>query len=216
MPLTLITTVTSPALSYNLTTLAVVKDELSITNGASDATLKRYLSWASAALAQECNRVFAAETVQDKLWPARQLSPVSSHFEVLQIARWPLQSITSLTETEGTTTTTLVEGTNFVGDYATGQLYRLDSSGRIIRWSACPKVIVYIGGYATIPGDLQDAVTRMVRNRYRAKGRDSFLMSENIPGVRDSRWWIATGNEAGNVPPDVADLIDSYRVPVIA
>lgn len=31
----------------------------------------------------------------------------------------------------------------------------------------------------------------------------------------DSRWWIATGNEAGNVPPDVADLIDSYHVPVV-
>jgi hypothetical protein len=56
----------------------------------------------------------------------------------------------------------------------------------------------------------------MVRNRFRAKGRDSYLMSENIPGVRDARWWIATGNEAGNIPPDIADLIDSYRVPVIA
>lgn len=212
---TLITTVTSPASSYDLTTLAIVKDELSIDNVASDGTLKRYLSWASAAVAQECNRVFAAETVQDQIWPARHLSPVSSGFEVLQLGRWPVVSIASMTEGDTTSTTTLVQDTDFVADLTTGHLFRFDSAGLICRWNALPKVVSYVAGYEDIPGDLQDAVTRMVRNRFRAKGRDSFLMSENIPGVRDARWWIATGNEAGNVPPDVADLLSSYRVPVI-
>lgn len=40
----IVTAVTSLADSYDLTTLAVGKGELSTTNGASDTTLKRYLS----------------------------------------------------------------------------------------------------------------------------------------------------------------------------
>lgn len=212
MQLRIVTTVIDPADSYDLTTLDVVKDELSITKNSSDATLKRYLSWASAALSQECNRVFAAETVQDQIWPARNLQPLSSSMEVLQLSRWPIIDIVSLIENG----TTLTKDTDFVVDGA-GHLLRLDSgSGLLIRWNALPKVVQYDAGYEEIPGDLQDAATRMVRNRFRAKGRDGSLMSESIPGVRDSRWWIATGNEAGNVPPDIADLLNSYRVPVIA
>lgn len=212
MQLRVVSTVVTAASSYDLTTLDIVKDELSITNGASDATLKRYLSWASAALSQECNRVFAAETVQDQIWPARNFSPLSAMTEVLQLSRWPIIDIVSITE-DGNP---LTQDTDFVVDGA-GHLLRLDSgSGLLIRWNALPKVVQFDAGYEAIPGDLQDAVTRMVRNRYRAKGRDSFLMSETIPGVRDARWWIATGNEAGNVPPDIADLINNYRVPVVA
>lgn len=212
MSFTVITTVTAPASSYDLTTLAIVKDEVNIIDGNSDATLKRYLTWASLALAQECNRVFPAETVQDQIWPPTHRSPVTSNFEVLQLSRWPIVSVTSLTE-DGTV---LVKDTDFAVNPGPGQLIRLDTFGRRITWNALPKVAIYVGGFATIPGDLQDAVTRMVRNRFRAKGRDSALMSEDIPGVRSARWWIATGNDAGNVPPDIFDLIDSYRVPMIA
>src|SRR5580704_1519164 len=109
----IVTTVTTAASSYDLTTLAIVKDELAITDGASDATLKRYLSWASAALAQECNRVFAVETVQDQIWPQRDINPVAPGFEVLQLSRWPIVSVASLIEDA---TTPLVKDTDFVLD----------------------------------------------------------------------------------------------------
>jgi hypothetical protein len=208
-----ISTVVSAAKSYDLTTLDVVNDELSQKNNANAATLKRYLSWASAALSQACNRVFAEETIQDQLWPARDTWPASARFETLQLSRWPVSSIVSLTE-DGVT---LVEDTDFVLDPSVGQLSRINTSnGHLIHWNARPKVIQFVAGFSSIPGDLQDACTRMVRNRFQAKGRDSFLMQETIPGVRDARWWIATGNEAGNVPPDIEDLIDNYRVPVVA
>jgi hypothetical protein len=212
MSVKVITTVLASAASYDLTTLAVVKDELSISDGSSDATLKRYLSWASAALSQECNRIFPVETVKDEIWPVRQLSPVMGGMAVLQLSRWPLVSVTSITENG----ILLVDGTDFRSDNVNGQILRLDGSGNLRSWPALPLVAVFSGGFANIPGDLADAVTRMTRNRFKAKGRDSYLVSEDVPGVRNSRWWIATGNEAGNVPPDVADLIDSYRVPVIA
>lgn len=207
-----ILTVTAAALTYDLTTLAVVKDELSISDGASDATLLRYLSWASAALAQECNRVFPVETLKEEIWPTRNLAPLRSGFEVLQLSRWPLVSVASITENG----TALVDGTDFRSIPALGQVIRLDGSGNIRSWCGTPIVSIFNAGYSPIPGDLADAATRMVRNRYRAKGRDSALVSEDIPGVRNSRWWIATGNEAGNVPPDIADLLSSYRVPVLA
>lgn len=211
MSTTRITTVKTAATSYDLTTLDVVKAELDIANNESDTFLGRYLSWASAALSVECDRVFAAETVEDKIWPARALSPIASGVEVLQLSRFPVISVASLTD-DGTV---LTEGTDFVVDVMCGQVRRLDSGGRLVGWGSAPKVVEYEAGYEDIPGDLQDAVTRMVRNRFRSKGRDSYLMSESIPGVRDSRWWIATGNDAGNVPPDIADLIGSYRVPII-
>jgi hypothetical protein len=204
----IVSTVIATADNYDLTTLDVVKDELSIADGKSDATLKRYLSWASAALAKECNRVFVAETVRDQVWPAR---PLASGFKALPLSRYPVISIVSVTDGGAP----LEQDVDFVVEREAGRLLRLGSDGLLSCWSSSPKVAQFEAGFAEIPGDLQDAVTRMVRNRYRAKGRDSYLMSENIPGVRDSRWWIATGNEAGNVPPDIADLIDAYRLPVI-
>lgn len=214
MTIRVISTVMAAASSYDLTTLAVVKDELSIADGASDGTLKRYLTWASVAMAQECNRVFPVETVKDEVWPHREIYQyqLPGGLDVLQLSRWPLVSVISITENG----IALIDGTDFRTDSANGQIIRLDGAGYITKWPATPLVSTFTAGYAKIPGDLADAVTRMVRNRFRAKGRDSYLMSEDIPGVRNSRWWIATGNEAGNVPPDIADLIDGYRMPVVA
>jgi hypothetical protein len=203
--LRVISTVVTPANSYDLTTLAVVKDELSITSGDSDPTLQRYLGWASAALSQACNQVFPVETVKDEVWP-------DARMDILQLSRFPLTSVTSIVEGGNA----LVADTDFRADMAGGSVLRLDGSNNLRCWPACPIVATFAAGFATIPGDIADAVTRMVRNRFRAKGRDTYLISENIPGVRDARWWIATGNEAGNMPPDIADLVENYRVPVIA
>ena len=210
----IISTVVTPAASYDLTTLDVIKDELSITDGSKDNTLKRYLTWSSLALSQACNRVFPVETVTDEVWPEPSTWSLPSAMEIFQLSRWPLVfgSVTSVTENG----IVLVDGTDYRVDYARGQLIRLDISGRLRHWAALPLAATFAGGFSIIPGDLADAVTRMTRNRFRSKGRDSYLMSENIPGVRDARWWIATGNQAGDVPPDVADLIDNYRVPVTA
>ena len=209
-----ISTVVTPAASYDLTTLDVIKDELSISDGSKDTTLRRYLSWASAALSQACNRIFPVETVTDEVWPERSTWSLPSAMEIFQLSRWPLVSgsVSSVTENG----VVLVDGTDFRIDYARGQLIRLDINGALRHWAALPLAATFGGGFSTIPGDLADAVTRMTRNRFRSTGRDSYLMSENIPGIRDARWWIATGNEAGNVPPDVEDLIENYRVPVIA
>jgi hypothetical protein len=82
-------------------------------------------------------------------------------------------------------------------------------------WCGSSIVVNYESGYETIPPDVEDAVLRMVTGRYIAKGRDRSVKQESVEGVGSKQYWIATGSEAGNMPPDVADILDNYRVPSI-
>lgn len=206
-----ITTVVTPANSYDLTTLAKVKDELGITVSTYDTILGRYITSASAAAAQFCNRVFVAETVKDTLYADKYMALFRSNVDALQLARWPLVSITSVV-VDGIT---LVENTDFVKDIVRGQLTRIDSSADRTAWCGRLIVVNYQGGYSTIPTDLEDAIIRMVTKRYLAKGRDPSLKQESVPGVREVQYWIATGAEAGNMTPDILDILDNYRTPNI-
>lgn len=207
----IITTVTTPASSYDLTTLDNVKAELDITDGKQDPALKRYITSASTAAAQYCNRKFQAETVQDEIICSDHFTwQVSGRFEVLQLARWPLITVVSVTE-DGQV---LTEGTDFLVDPPIGALYRLDANGNRIKWSTQPKVVQYEAGYAEIPSDVEDAVIRMVTRRFLSKGRDPNLKQQNVPGVLEQSWWIATGSESGNMSPDITDILDNYRMPL--
>lgn len=208
-----ILTVTSAASSYDLTTLANVKAELGITDGGSDAVLSRYISGASQAAAQFCNRVFPSETVSEQFLPRRYDRFICSGVAPLQLWRWPLITVTSVTEDD----VLLVADQDFLVDAKNGQLTRVDSSSGFPRtWPNVAIVVVYSAGYASIPADLEDAIIRMVTKRWSAKGRDSTLKQQSIPGVLEQTFWIATGTEAGNMTPDVTDILDNYRVPVAA
>ncbi len=204
-----IVTVTTAADSYDLTTLANAKAELSITDGSSDTVLSRYILGASQAAANYCNRVFAVETVSERF--------LSEHFRwthkngVLQLGRFPLITVTSVTEDD----TALTVTTDYLVNSSNGQLTRM-SSGNVSRWLGFGITVVYSSGYATVPADLEDAVIRMVTQRYSAKGRDATLRQENIPGVLESSYWVASANEAGNLTPDVADILDNYRSLAVA
>lgn len=207
-----ILTVTNPATSYDLTTLANVKAELSLTDGASDAVLRRYISSASLAAMQYCNRVFSSEAVSEQFLPEHFHLPVRGGVKPLQLARWPLISVASVTENS----ISLAVTTDYLSDPVNGQLTRLDSSADARRWSPLPLIVAYTAGYATIPLDIEDAIIRMVTKRYVAKGRDPALKQESIPGVREVQYWISTGAESGNMTPDITDILDNYRVPVSA
>ncbi|WP_316214303.1 phage head-tail connector protein [Bradyrhizobium sp. SZCCHNR2032] len=212
MPNNIITTLITPAKSYDLTTLDVVKQELALSDGKKDDLLKRYIASASAAAAQYCNRRFQAETVKDEIFPAQDPHPwvLSGSFETLQLSRWPIVTLVSLAENG----TALTENTDFKVDYTTGALIRLDVSGNRTLWNALPKVVQYEAGYDPVPPEVEDAVLRMVSRRYATQGRDPNLKQESIPGVVERQWWIATGSDSGNMSPDITDLLDNYRVPV--
>lgn len=207
-----ILTVTAAASSYDLTTLTNVKAELNIIDGASDVILKRYISGASQAAIQYCNRAFAVETVSEQFITDHSRCLVRGGVKPLQLARWPIVTVTSVTENA----VLLVAGTDYLVDATNGQLTRIDSDSFPRFWSPLPLTVVYSAGYATTPADLEDAIVRMVTKRWSAKGRDATLKQENIPGVLERQFWIATGNEAGNMTPDVVDILENYRIPVHA
>lgn len=210
MTIKTISTVVTPAASYDLIDLVTVKEELSITDNSKDGVLRRYIKGASAAAAQYCNRKFQVETVQDTMQRDRIFSPVFAGPDLLQLSRWPVVAFTSITENG----VALTKDVDYLIDMARGQLVRLCGT-RVSQWKIWPVVAQYSSGYDPIPDDVIDAAARMVTRRYASRGRDPNLKQQNIPGVIDQSWWIATGGEAGNLSPDIADVLDNYRVPVL-
>lgn len=206
------TTIAEAASSYDLVTLAIVKEELGVTVTTSDAQIRRIIASSSRTIALHCDRVFNLETVVDTFEIVRARLQFSGEAS-LQLTRWPLNEDTTVTVTEAATV--LEADVDYRVDVQPGLLYRLDSSGNSISWCASPVVVSYGGGYETIPADLQDAAIRLVRARWFAKDRDPLVRQESIPQVRDVSYWVPTGSEAGNIPPDVADLLAPYRVPNI-
>jgi hypothetical protein len=208
-----ISKVTAPS-SLDLTTLATVKTELGITDNTKDAQLARYITAASIAAEQFCNRDFVVETVEDDFWPQRDSypRPVTGGLGPLQLSQWPIVSITSVVENA----ITLTLGTDFVVDATNGQLTRLDGNSYPTYWPTVPIAVVYSAGYSSIPADIEDAVIRMVRNRWFAKGRDPLVRQQTVPGVLEQTFWVPTGTDAGNMTADVEDILSNYRPSVFA
>lgn len=214
-----ISTITSQAASHDLTTLAIVKAELNLTtvDANRDTVLSRYISEASAAVENFCNRVFVIEAIKDRFYPSREvpLQSIVGGVDPLQLTRYPVTALVSIKE-DGET---LVEDEDFILDDARGLLFRLDANAYPTRWGAYPIVAEYSAGYATVPSDVSDAVIRTVSGRYYARGRDPMLKRESVPSVWEAEYWVAAGKDdtgGGNLPPGVQSLLDNYRQPVIS
>ncbi|MDE1901018.1 MAG: hypothetical protein KGI37_05150 [Alphaproteobacteria bacterium] len=226
MAVRIVTTVLTPASSYDLTTLANIKDDLAIpsTDTSSDATLARFITEQSALVAQYCNRAFPIETVQDVIYPDRDPYPyqVTGMLSELQLSRWPIVSVTSVTDTVAVgVTNALTEGTDFIVDTADGWLTKIDpNTGYPTGWSPDQYTVRYQAGYfeagsGTPPADLEMAVLRLVTARFKARGRDPFLRSQGEPGVGNEQYWIgALPGQTGPFPPDIAAVLEKYRVPL--
>ncbi|PWC96963.1 hypothetical protein [Azospirillum sp. TSO5] len=216
MSVSIITTVITPASSYDLIDLATVKDDWGISGTGDDAFLTRSISRCSAAAAQFCNRVLASETVKDEIRIDRDQYPyqVPGGVQFLQLSRWPVSSVASVVEGVGDNTTTLVAGDDYTVNKANGQITRIGSQGYPIVWPASLIVVTYTAGYATVPSDLQDAVSRMVWTRYAERRRDPFVQRVRVDGVDDVTY-ITPKADAGNLSADVSDILDNYRVPQI-
>lgn len=218
MDLEVVTTVVTPAANYNLTTLLAVLGDLNINNADEQTNfyLKRLITQCSAIVSQYCNRVFASETVLDTIYPTRDDYPyqVPGGVGVLQLSRWPVSAIASVTEG----TKALVQDTDFKAALDAGQLIRLCQGAVVpfsVRWGACPVAVQYTAGYASVPPDLESAVIQMIKAKYFARGRDPYIKSEEVTGVQSYQYWVQAGS-GGGMPPDISDVLDNYRQPVIA
>lgn len=117
----------------------------------------------------------------------------------------------------------LNEGVDFLTDAqpaalmsdSAGHLTRLDTNAWPKKWPALPITAQYSAGFATLPADVVDAAILLVKHRWFSQRRDPYLREENIPGVYQATYWIAQGpGTNGNLPPDVEDKLEKYRVPV--
>lgn len=224
MTVAVTTTVLTPASSYDLTDLATVHDELNIPSNdtSNDTFLSRSISQVSIDIANYCNRVFPVESVQDYFDVQQDPYPYQTPGGVrnLQLTRWPVTAITSVTQTLALgTTVTLTEGADYLLDAAKGQLWRLNPfTGVKCDWEAVPVTVQYSGGYATIPLDLAGACLRMVTMRFKARGRDPTLVEKSNPAAGSERYWFGSApGQKGPFPPEISGLLDgTYRVPVVA
>ena len=226
MPVRIVSTVLTAASDYDLTTLANIKDDLAIpnTDTSSDTSLARYITEQSLLVAQYCNRVFPIETVQDVIYPDRDPYPyqVTGMLSELQLSRWPIVSVTSVTDTVAVNTDNmLIPDTDYIVDEARGWLTKIDTNtGYPTGWSPDQYIIKYQAGYfkagsGSPPADLEMAVLRLVTARFKARGRDPFLRSQGEPGVGNEQYWIgALPGQTGPFPPDIAAVFEKYRVPL--
>lgn len=226
MSVRIVSSVVTPASNYDLTTLANIKDDLAIptTDTSSDATLVRFITEQSALVAQYCNRVFPIETVQDVIYPDRDPYPyqVTGMMSELQLSRWPVVSVTSVTDQVFVgVDNTLIEGSDFIVDLERGWLTKLDpNTGYPTGWSPDQYTVQYEAGYFTPgtinpPADLEMAALRLITARFKARGRDPFLRSQGEPGVGQEQYWIgALPGQTGPFPPDIAAVLEKYRVPL--
>jgi hypothetical protein len=203
-----ILTVTSPASSYDLTTLATAKEDLGISDSSQDAKLSRLITAASRAVATYLNRVMAKETVVETI----RFDDVQ---EYVVLQRAPVVTITSAVE-DGTT----VDADEYETDQDSGTLYRLDASGYRHVWIACKSLVVtYEGGWVlpgnsgrTLPEDIEQGTLAMLRGVWSASGRDPMLKAERVDGVGELEYWVGSSSQSGfELPSDVQTLLAPYR-----
>jgi hypothetical protein len=147
-----VTTVLSSAASYALTDLETVKDELSINDDdtSGDTWLTRAIAQVSKAIMNDTNRVFAPEYVQDAFDVRRARYQVPNGRRELQLSRWPVLAVASVTQILDTSDTpqALVQGTDFRVDFIDGALSRLDANtGAVTAWEALPVTVKYSAGF---------------------------------------------------------------------
>lgn len=224
--------VTAPA-SSDLVDAETVMDDWQI-----DATdlsfVTRTISRCSVAVQQFCNRQFGVTTYQDTFrleQGYRTGRVVNGARNPIKLVNWPIVGITSVTTIAANgTTTTLAQGADFEADSATGVLYRLNPAQQPRDWAPIETVVVYQAGYLlpgqngpafpaaqSLPLDIQDAVSRMVFSRYAERRRDPFIKAQELPGGGRTEYIVGNPNngDGGNMSPDVADILNNYRTPIV-
>ena len=198
-----ILTVTSPASSYDLTTLAAVKTALGITTGDDDTRISTWITQASKRIETYCNRVFPVEAVSEVFRLDRGL-------DKLVLGRAPVTAITTVTE-DGEA----VVAADYELDAGPGFLMRLDDD-EPTDWPAVKITIVYSAGFATIPADIAWACTELVKQLRSFATRDPMMKREEIPDVRTVDYWVGqVGESSASLPPEIAAVLDPYRMVTI-
>lgn len=198
-------TVLTSASSRALTTLATVKDEIGITDDAADARLQRWIDEASERIETYLGRVLASET-------ARETFRLADSSGCLRLARRPVTAIASI-DVDGVTPAS----DQYEIDSTAGLLYLISGEQRV-RWLACTVIVIYTAGYvsvAALPRPIETTCIGLLRHRWAARDRDPMLRSLAIPGVVTEQYWVGAAGDDGDMPPEIAALLDPFRTVMV-
>jgi hypothetical protein len=198
-------TVLTPASSRALTNLVTVKDEIGITGDEADERLQRWIDEASERIETYLDRVLAAETVRETF----RLSGAPGCF---RLARRPVTAIASI-DADGVT----LASNQYEIDATAGLLYPI-SGDRRVWWCGCTVIVAYTAGYASIsalPRPIEAACLGLLRHRWAARDRDPMLRSLAIPGVATEQYWVGATGDQGDMPLEIAALLDPFRTVTI-
>lgn len=198
-----IITVITGAESTDLTVLNTVKSELVITSNDEDAAIRSWITQASAAIAQYCNRVLAEEVLIEAFrMPRAEMT--------LQLDRYPVTAIDSITENDDDA---LDPDEDYEVNYDTGQVYRLSSDVRI-PWSASRISVRYTAGYELLGGlpyEIERACILLVKQYRFAARRDPMIKSVDVYQVQRTDYWVGGVPGGSDLPAEVEALINPYR-----
>jgi hypothetical protein len=111
------------------------------------------------------------------------------------------------------TALTKVTGTPSAGQYALVTPSSTQAPGTY-QFAAADAAASILISYAYIPADIEDACLRMIFKAWQTRLRDPTLRVEETPNLGRREYWISTGTE-GNFTPDILDILDNYRVPMV-
>lgn len=209
-------TVSAPATNRKLATAATLRTELGVSDSVlPDARADDLILRASKAAEKYCGRVFAKETLAEIFRPQSWCHVPAVQRGIMQLARYPVVSVSSVVE-DGTT---LAAGTDYETDTVAGQVFRLSGDSRI-GWSGGKVTVAYIAGYVlpgdggtrTLPEDIEAAVLKLAAGLYFGAARDPLIKGESADGIGSVDYWVGgMPGAGGDLPPDVTALLDPYR-----
>ena len=205
-------TVVTPATTYDLVSLDVIKDELGITDTTSDLRLARWITESSQMIAAYTQRVWALESLSEMFRMPVKMN-TSGYRHQLRLTRYPIVAVTTVVEDD---IYSLTQGVDFEVDPASGLLYRLFQGGvpdgeLAWTWHRRKVVVTYSAGYALpdgAPSLLQQAAQMMIKGRQANRTTDPTLRSYVIPGVIEKTFATPSSTD-GPIPAAIAALLDS-------
>lgn len=216
--------------AHALTTLAAVKTELSISDSGSDDILTELINRASGLIEAHCDRHFEYSAAVAEAAAGFGLT-------MLQVARTPLLSLTSITYD----TATVDSDSYSIHSAGAGTIYReggwVWTAGSLANIARDPLpgteqklyTVTYAGGYVTqpqvdddgtltrtLPYDLEQACILAVVQSYRQLGRDRAIKSESLLKYSVSYGSPPPSSIVGGsgLPPEVEAMLNPYvRIP---
>lgn len=195
-------TETVPAATTQLTTLALAKSTLGLTDSSQDALVTSLIDRASSVISTHCGgRVFGLRTVSETFrfnrnsvaamagWPYPERP--QSVLRPPLITSLPAATLTSVTEDAAL----LVRDTDFEIDQAAGLVWRLRGNFRSW-WTAQVVTVVYTTGWKLpndasrdMPADIEDHTLNLIRSAYFATGNNPNVAMDLVEGVGRTQFW---------------------------